>query len=224
MKLNAFNNIIISSLATFLFLGCELKNPVNVEHGNYEIVIQPDPEEGEDTFVKFEACFPYVIYNKDNFGDSSRIYISYIGGYPFSNIIKSECLFKIPRFSSLKNAFDIDSVSVSLYGKVWPVPFCNNLPAFKANGIIDDFEEGSTYWDDSLRTNMFDYNVQTVDTNYCWTTWNLGDYSKLKNLEGIVIKPLEYGPYWLSDYETYSSDEMDSTHLRPKWTFYCSSK
>ena len=224
MKVNASNNVIISSLVALLFSGCDFKSLVKPEPRHYEITLQPSPEEGEDTFVKFEYYPPDSLYgNNKIFGDSSRIQIIYIE-YLFTNQIKSEGLFKIPIVSSLEDTLDMDSVSVSLYGKSWPVPFCNNLPVFKANGLTDDFEEGSTCWNDSLRSDMLDYDVQVVDTAYCWTTWNLGDYSKLENLKGIVIRPLEYGIYWLSDYVAYSSDEIDSIQFRPKWTFYCSSK
>lgn len=223
MKINSFSNLILSSLVALLLSGCEIKNPVKPEPRHYEITIHPGPE-GEDTFVKFEYYLPnHIYYNHDNFGDSSRIQIGYIG-YPFANQIISEAIFKIPRVSSLEDTLSIDSVSVSLYGKAWPVPFCNYMPVLKANGIIEDFKEDSTCWDDSLKSDMIDYAVKEMDTTYCWTIWNLGDYFRLRNLNGIVIRPLEYGVYWLSDYVAYSSDEIDSTHLIPKWTFYCSSK
>jgi len=210
------------SLSILLFSNCN-NNPFSYEPKHYKIIIQPGPE-GEDTFVKFEYYNPYLYYNKDNFGDSSRIQVIYIK-HPFiANQIKSEGLFKIPDVSSLEDTLNIDSVSMSLHGRAWLVPFYGHLPVFKANGIIDDFEENGTCWDDSLRSDMIDYDIQSVDTTWSWTTWNFGNYSKLRNLEGIIIRPLEYGIHWLSDYVAYSSDETDSTHLRPKWTFYCSSK
>ena len=222
MKINTFNHIILSSLTALLFSGCELKNPIKPEPRHYEVTLQPGPE-GEDTFVKFEARYPNVFYHNQNFGDSSRIQIIYIG-YPYANQVKSEGIFKIPAVLSLEDTLNIDSVSLSLYGKAWSIPFCDYLPVFKVNGLIEDFEEDNTCWDDSLKSDMIDYDVQSVDTSYCWTTWNLGNYYRLKNLKGIVIRPLEYGPYWLSDYGAYSSDEMDNIQFRPKWMFYGSSK
>jgi hypothetical protein len=226
MKINALNSIFISSLIALLSSGCDFKNPVKPESKHYEIVVQPGPEDGEDTFVKYEYNpfeYPSITYEGDNFGDSSRIQIGYIG-YPFANKIVSEGLFKIPNASSLEDSLNIDSISVSLYGKAWNIPFSSNFHVFKANGIIEYFEENSTCWNDLLRSDMVDYDMQTVDTTWGWITWNLGDYSRLKHLNGIVIRPLEYGIYWLSDYEAYSSDEMDSVQFRPRYIFYCSTK
>ena len=88
------------SLSILLFSNCN-NNPFSYEPKHYKIIIQPGPE-GEDTFVKFEYYNPYLYYNKDNFGDSSRIQVIYIKHPLIANQIKSEGLFKHGHLSNVK--------------------------------------------------------------------------------------------------------------------------